>query len=144
MSSIVIAPRGGAEQQGAKARGARAERPEGGEPALGAARSELGAEPTAKDQDRVPEGGSAASPSALDSLPGRTRGWRAVRPRSVDAVARTGRRVAVHAHDAGMATAEYAIATLAAVGFAGLLVVLLKSDVVRGLLTAIIKKALQG
>ncbi|MDM7832286.1 DUF4244 domain-containing protein [Cellulomonas edaphi] len=44
--------------------------------------------------------------------------------------------------DAGMATAEYAIATLAAVGFAGLLVVILKGNEVRGLLTGIIKRAL--
>lgn len=42
----------------------------------------------------------------------------------------------------GMATAEYAIATLAAVGFAGLLVVILKSDEVRGFLLAIIRSAL--
>jgi hypothetical protein len=41
-----------------------------------------------------------------------------------------------------MATAEYAIATLAAVGFAGLLLVILKSDEVRGLLLGIIKSAL--
>ena len=44
--------------------------------------------------------------------------------------------------DAGMATAEYAIATLAAVGFAGLLVVILKSDEVRGFLMNIIRTAL--
>ena len=46
------------------------------------------------------------------------------------------------AREAGMATAEYAIATLAAVGFAGLLVVILKSSEVKGLLTGIIKQAL--
>jgi len=44
--------------------------------------------------------------------------------------------------EAGMATAEYAIATLAACGFAGLLLVLLKSDEVRGLLTGIVQRAL--
>lgn len=44
--------------------------------------------------------------------------------------------------EAGMATAEYAIATLAAVGFAGLLVVILKSDEVRGFLMNIIRSAL--
>ncbi|WP_376770177.1 DUF4244 domain-containing protein [Arthrobacter terrae] len=44
--------------------------------------------------------------------------------------------------DLGMATAEYAICTLAAVGFAGLLVVILKSDEVRGFLLAIIHSAL--
>ena len=44
--------------------------------------------------------------------------------------------------EAGMATAEYAIATLAAVGFAGLLVVILKIDEVRGFLLNIIRTAL--
>ncbi|PPK92933.1 uncharacterized protein DUF4244 [Kineococcus xinjiangensis] len=41
-----------------------------------------------------------------------------------------------------MATAEYAIATLAACGFAGLLVALLRSDEVRGLLLGIVRSAL--
>lgn len=43
----------------------------------------------------------------------------------------------------GAATAEYAIATLAAVGFAGLLVVILRSDEVRGMLTEVVRSALQ-
>ncbi|MPV48950.1 DUF4244 domain-containing protein [Pseudactinotalea sp. HY160] len=43
---------------------------------------------------------------------------------------------------AGMATAEYAIATLAAAGFAGLLLVILRSDQVRGFLVEIIQRAL--
>jgi Flp pilus assembly pilin Flp len=42
----------------------------------------------------------------------------------------------------GAATAEYAVATLAAVGFAGLLVVILRSDEVRGMLTDIVRQAL--
>ncbi|MCZ9883961.1 DUF4244 domain-containing protein [Arthrobacter sp. B2a2-09] len=42
----------------------------------------------------------------------------------------------------GMATAEYAIATLAAVGFAGLLVVILRSEEVRGFLLNLIRGAL--
>lgn len=41
-----------------------------------------------------------------------------------------------------MATAEYAIVTIAAVAFAGLLIVVLKSNAVRGLLTKIIESAL--
>ncbi|GGG72863.1 hypothetical protein GCM10007172_26710 [Sinomonas atrocyanea] len=41
-----------------------------------------------------------------------------------------------------MATAEYAIATLGAVAFAGLLVVIMRSDEVRGFLLAIIRQAL--
>ncbi|MBT2515069.1 DUF4244 domain-containing protein [Arthrobacter sp. ISL-30] len=42
----------------------------------------------------------------------------------------------------GMATAEYAIATLAAVGFAGILVVILRSEEVRGFLLNLIRTAL--
>lgn len=42
----------------------------------------------------------------------------------------------------GMATAEYAIATLAAVAFAALLLTILRSDEVRGLLLGIIRQAL--
>jgi hypothetical protein len=42
----------------------------------------------------------------------------------------------------GMATAEYAIATVAAAGFAGLLVVILRSGEVRDLLMGIIRSAL--
>jgi hypothetical protein len=44
--------------------------------------------------------------------------------------------------EAGMATAEYAITTLAAVGFAGLLVFILRSDEVRGFLLNLIRTAL--
>ena len=44
--------------------------------------------------------------------------------------------------DKGAATAEYAIATMAAVGFAGLLVVIMRSDEVRGILFDLVKSAL--
>ncbi|MGV8976815.1 MAG: DUF4244 domain-containing protein [Cellulomonas sp.] len=44
--------------------------------------------------------------------------------------------------DAGMATAEYAIATIAAVGFAGLLVVVLRSSEVQELLLGLVRRAL--
>jgi hypothetical protein len=44
--------------------------------------------------------------------------------------------------DSGAVTAEYAIATIAAVGFAALLVVVLRSDEVRGMLTDLIRHAL--
>ncbi len=44
--------------------------------------------------------------------------------------------------DAGMATAEYAMVTLAAVGFAGLLALVLRSDEVRGMLTDLVHRAL--
>ncbi len=44
--------------------------------------------------------------------------------------------------DEGMATAEYAVATLAACGFAGLLLTILRSDEVRNLLLSLITRAL--
>ncbi len=46
--------------------------------------------------------------------------------------------------DDGMATAEYAIVTLAAAGFAGLLAVILRSPEVREAITSIIRSALSG
>jgi len=46
--------------------------------------------------------------------------------------------------DEGMATAEYAIVTLAAAGFAGLLAIILRSPEVREAITAIIRSALSG
>ena len=67
---------------------------------------------------------------------------RAVLPRSVIEWHARGRHARSELADAGMATAEYAIATLAAVGFAGLLVVILKGDEVKGLLMGIIRQAL--
>lgn len=47
-------------------------------------------------------------------------------------------------HDTGAVTAEYAVATLAAVGFAGVLVVVLRSDEVRSVLLDLIRGALSG
>jgi len=44
--------------------------------------------------------------------------------------------------ESGAATAEYAIATMAAVAFAGLLVVIMRSDEVRGILTDLVRRAL--
>lgn len=44
--------------------------------------------------------------------------------------------------DDGSATAEYAIATMAAVGFAGLLVVIMRSDEVKKILYDLVMKAL--
>jgi hypothetical protein len=79
---------------------------------------------------------------ALATLAAVARSWlRRSRARlgSLSAPGRGGLRTA---REAGMATAEYAIATLAAVGFAGLLLVILKSAEVRGLLLGIIKSAL--
>ena len=85
----------------------------------------------------------AGSVTTVAQGDGRLRWRRVTRPlrclaRRVAAVAATSRR----AREAGMATAEYAIATLAACGFAGLLVVILRSEEVRGLLTGIVERAL--
>jgi Flp pilus assembly pilin Flp len=44
--------------------------------------------------------------------------------------------------ETGAATAEYAITIMAAVGFAGLLVVILKSGEVQGILSGLIRSAL--
>lgn len=45
--------------------------------------------------------------------------------------------------DAGMNTAEYAIGTLAAVAFAGVLLKVLTSDTIQAALSALIQKALR-
>lgn len=48
------------------------------------------------------------------------------------------------ADDRGAATAEYAITILAAVGFASLLVALLKGDEVKAILSDLVHRALAG
>ena len=58
----------------------------------------------------------------------RARGWARLRRLAVD--------------DRGMSTAEYAIGTVAAAGFAALLYVIFRSDTVVGALTDIIQRAL--
>lgn len=68
----------------------------------------------------------------------RTR-WLRARAWVMKLIRRPGRR---RMHDAGMATAEYAIATLAACGFAALLLAILRSGEMRGLLLGIIRRAL--
>ncbi|QAY74674.1 DUF4244 domain-containing protein [Agromyces protaetiae] len=62
------------------------------------------------------------------------------RPRPARALAR--RVLRRLAGDRGAATAEYAVATMAAVGFAGLLVVILRGDEVRQILTDLVRNAL--
>ncbi|WJH26531.1 DUF4244 domain-containing protein [Pseudarthrobacter defluvii] len=59
-----------------------------------------------------------------------------------DVPSKAARNARLMCSEAGMATAEYAIATLAAVGFAGLLVFILRSDEVRGFLLNLIRTAL--
>jgi hypothetical protein len=51
-------------------------------------------------------------------------------------------RGGVRRRDAGMNTAEYAVGTLAAVAFAGLLLAVLTSDPVRAALQAVVEQAL--
>ncbi|GAA2172746.1 hypothetical protein GCM10009784_04410 [Arthrobacter parietis] len=63
-----------------------------------------------------------------------------LRPEPVTANRRT--RRALMRSEAGLATAEYAIATLAAVGFAALLVAVLSSGEIRGMLMSLITNAL--
>jgi len=48
----------------------------------------------------------------------------------------------IFADETGASTAEYAITTMAAVGFAGLLVVIMRSPEVRDLLLGLVKSAL--
>ncbi len=52
------------------------------------------------------------------------------------------RAIALFADEEGAATAEYAVTTMAAVAFAGLLVVIMRSDEVRGILTDLVRRAL--
>lgn len=62
--------------------------------------------------------------------------------RTLSSLMRSWRSRSVLADDTGAATAEYAIATMAAVGFASLLVVIMRSDEVRGILTDMVRTAL--
>ena len=50
----------------------------------------------------------------------------------------------VLAHDRGMSTAEYAVGTIAAVAFAGVLYFVVTSDAVSSALTSIVVDALQS
>ncbi|MEC5198863.1 hypothetical protein RCH21_001087 [Arthrobacter sp. PL16] len=90
------------------------------------------------------EGEEPAAPMSdhRDVRPDRTaRRVRARRHRSNERVIRHCRDGAAD-REAGMATAEYAIATLAAVGFAALLVAVLSSGEIKGLLMSLITSAL--
>ncbi|MEV7973664.1 DUF4244 domain-containing protein [Cellulomonas sp. NPDC089187] len=63
-------------------------------------------------------------------------------PAGVQRRGRWRRRLRRGVADAGMATAEYAVVLLAAVGFAGLLIVILSSSEVREMLTGLVRDAL--
>lgn len=77
--------------------------------------------------------GGLARPGAIPPL---------TRRRAERLFAMPGADRAVLGDETGAATAEYAIATMAAVAFAGLLVVIMRSDEVRGILTDLIRRAL--
>jgi Flp pilus assembly pilin Flp len=65
------------------------------------------------------------------------------RPRAAPPLRLTAHRARqLFGDETGAATAEYAIATMAAVAFAGLLVVIMRSDEVRGILTDLVRRAL--
>lgn len=84
-----------------------------------------------------------ASFSALE--PGRTSRTQLPKWCAAPAIARTNANRTLRGRlrsECGAATAEYAITTLAAVGFAGLLVVVLRSAEVRTMLTEIVRSAL--
>ena len=52
------------------------------------------------------------------------------------------RRLTERGRDAGMTTAEYAVGTIAACGFAGLLLKVVTSDRVSSLLASVVERAL--
>ena len=81
----------------------------------------------------------SASTPGTGAVPAPVRRRRSRRP---FAALKPGRALRRRAGAGGMATAEYAIATLAACGFAGLLLALLRSGEVRSLLFGIVRRAL--
>ena len=64
------------------------------------------------------------------------------RPNELPALTRRRAALLFDGDDTGAATAEYAVTTMAAVAFAGLLVVIMRSGEVRGMLTDLVKRAL--
>jgi len=86
-------------------------------------------------------GCGAISPAAGGAAPANRTAPSTPSARSVDP-GRFRRALRVVAGERGAATAEYAVATMAAVGFAGLLVVILRGDEVRGILTDLVRNAL--
>nr|WP_260842304.1 DUF4244 domain-containing protein [Paenarthrobacter nicotinovorans] len=87
----------------------------------------------------LPTTAGAESRQAMVAVRGPEGGNEPVRRRSRP---RTRPRRLLMGSESGMATAEYAITTLAAVGLAGLLVVILRSEEVRGFLLNVIRTAL--
>ena len=103
-----------------------------------AARTETTGTATCRRDAQACEEACGCGDAADAARPG---GGRAPRPLVGGARRRWGKMLA-QGDDAGMATAEYAIAMIAAVGFAGLLVAVLTSATVRELLTGLVTSAL--
>jgi len=86
-------------------------------------------------------------PAVREPSPATVHSFFPVRPRAmgrdddVPTSLRSAIRRLVRADD-GAATAEYAIVIMAAVGFAGLLVTIMRSDEVRGVLSDLVRSAL--
>lgn len=98
--------------------------------------------PTEIDRPRT-DGQELVEGAGLDGSPGTGPGDESMlRVRTFARFRRRCGAVAAQGNDAGMATAEYAIAMIAAVGFAGLLVTVLTSGTVRNLLTGLVTSAL--
>ncbi|SDT27145.1 Protein of unknown function [Microterricola viridarii] len=91
------------------------------------------AAPFRDDAPTAPTGGLVLARAA------RHRAHASLEPEPLSPHRRLLRRVA---GERGAATAEYAVATMAAVGFAGLLIVILRGDEVRGILTELVRNAL--
>lgn len=104
-----------------------------------ATRTETRGAATCTRDEHLCDGVCGCGDGAADAAP--PGGDRAPRPLADGARRRWG-RVLAPGDDAGMATAEYAIAMIAAVGFAGLLVAVLTSATVRELLTGLVTSAL--
>ena len=99
-----------------------------------------GPAPAAGD-DSVGSGTSADTASSLESVPGTDR-LPAVHSAAGEPPDAALRADAGWGADTGATTAEYAITTLAACGFAALLVVILKSEPIKELVTGVIQAAL--
>jgi hypothetical protein len=98
----------------------------------------------AMDSNDAADPGQSAAGGTTPQVPDEPLAEVIALPEARQALVRKRHRRLLAGSDAGMATAEYAIATLAAVGFAGLLVLIMRSGEVRGLLMNIIEQALSA
>ena len=92
-----------------------------------------------KNQEAIPLTGEGEGPIGRLGT-----GLQGIRMKATEALclADARSRTFLEGSDEGMATAEYAIVLVAATGFAGLLVAILKSDMVKDTLVNLVKSAL--